>query len=285
MKSLEEEVKELTTSPFGGTLVGTIGNVYFEHASSELSTMDSMAVGLTQAGRAMITGFNMASESILAAFAANDVNKTQKRAIERRKSATQAAPSSSGAGVDAKDSTPTRSPTTDDKAVDSKADSKTEGKEIELTPEEEKRVQRKIEQLSGHMFAVMWYVTEMDIRSTLFSACRKVTRDYSIPEEKRVLRCLAMKFLGEFFIQHGRSTSAGLKDIKQRVTEQMQANANKKNGEDEDEDDRGHVDQKGPYGAYAPPPGANVPTPEPAPAPTPAPAAATEPSGAAAELD
>jgi hypothetical protein len=64
--------------------VNTIGLVYLEHASSELSTLDSMSVGLVQAGRSVITGFSVASESIRAAFVANDVNKTQKKLNSER---------------------------------------------------------------------------------------------------------------------------------------------------------------------------------------------------------
>lgn len=49
--SLEEEVKELSSSPFGSTLVATIGHAYYEHATSELSSFDSFAVGIHQATR------------------------------------------------------------------------------------------------------------------------------------------------------------------------------------------------------------------------------------------
>ena len=51
-----EELKELSASPFGSTLVGTIGLVYYEAASSELSTVDGLSVGFAQASRSVSTG-------------------------------------------------------------------------------------------------------------------------------------------------------------------------------------------------------------------------------------
>jgi hypothetical protein len=39
---------------------------------------------------------------------------------------------------------------------------------------EEKALQAKMEELSGHMFTVMWHITEIDLRATLNAVCRKV---------------------------------------------------------------------------------------------------------------
>lgn len=54
--TLTEELKELSGSPFGSTLVGTIGLAYYEAASAELSTMDSVSVSFAQASRGISTG-------------------------------------------------------------------------------------------------------------------------------------------------------------------------------------------------------------------------------------
>ena len=48
-------MNELTSSPFGSTLVSTIGTAYYEAAVAELSTLDSISVGFTQAGRSINT--------------------------------------------------------------------------------------------------------------------------------------------------------------------------------------------------------------------------------------
>jgi hypothetical protein len=82
------------------------------------------------------------------------------------------------------------------------------------------------------MFAVMWYVTEMDIRSTLFAACRKVTRDKSVDEKSRLLRCQALKLIGEQFLKSGNSAEAGLKDIKNRLKDQMAPRSTENRQED-----------------------------------------------------
>jgi hypothetical protein len=54
--SVAEELKELSGSPFGSTLVGTIGLCYYEGAVAELSTLDGISVGLTQTSRGLATG-------------------------------------------------------------------------------------------------------------------------------------------------------------------------------------------------------------------------------------
>jgi hypothetical protein len=66
-----------------------------------------------------------------------------------------------------------------------------------------------------------WYVSEMDIRSTLQSVCKKVTLDHSVDEANRLKRCKALKILGEAFVEKGNSTAAGLGDIKHRLHQQM----------------------------------------------------------------
>lgn len=93
--------------------------------------------------------------------------------------------------------------------------------EKKLSAMEEVVLQQKIEKLSGHMFAVMWYVTEMDIRGTLYNVTRKVTLDHSVSDRERILRCEAMLILGQLFLMHGGTAKAGLGDIKSRLKQHM----------------------------------------------------------------
>ena len=51
-----DELNELSSSPFGSTLVGTIGLVYYEAACSELSTVEGLGVSFAQASRSVSTG-------------------------------------------------------------------------------------------------------------------------------------------------------------------------------------------------------------------------------------
>eukprot|EP01038_Epipyxis_sp_PR26KG_P010779 gene10779-14474_t len=193
-ESLREEITELSSSAFGSTLVGTIGRAYFEHATSELSTLSGISVGITQATRSVSTGLAIASEGMKAAYIAREMGKAQSKATN----APIEGKSSSDGNVAA-----------DDK--EASADAK--GGLDENDP----IVKAKIEKLSGHMFAVMWHITEIDIRSTLAKACRKVTHDHSVDEAIRLKRCKALKILGELFLEHGGTMAAGLGDVKSRM--------------------------------------------------------------------
>lgn len=74
------------------------------------------------------------------------------------------------------------------------------------------------------MFAVIWYVTEMDIRSTLANVCRKVTRDRGQSTDEILLqRCQALKLLGEYFLARGGSAETGLNDLKSRLKHHQHA--------------------------------------------------------------
>lgn len=120
-----EEVQELSASPFGSTLVAVIGKAYYEHALSELSTFDSIQVGIKQATRKVSTGLSIASEGMRAAFVANEVSKAQKNKEAK----------------DKKD------------GIEHEATGSTEKPEVPIVDDEE--IRKKIEKLSGHMFAVM----------------------------------------------------------------------------------------------------------------------------------
>lgn len=54
--TIAEELKELSSSPFGSTLVGTIGLAYYEAAVSFSSTMEGLKIGAAQTARGITTG-------------------------------------------------------------------------------------------------------------------------------------------------------------------------------------------------------------------------------------
>ncbi len=86
------------------------------------------------------------------------------------------------------------------------------------------------------MFAVIWYVTEMDIRSTLANVCRKVTRDkVNCTDAILMKRCQALKLLGEYFLARGGSAETGLNDLKARLKHQQQAAASEDKTEEQTE--------------------------------------------------
>jgi len=117
VESVQDELNELSSSPFGSTLVATIGQAYYEHAISELSTVQGLAVGLSQTGRNMSTGFSIASEGIRAAMTAGQMQKIQKGALERK--------------------------SVDGNTNPSEGKSEGEEKSVQLTPEEEEIMKQK----------------------------------------------------------------------------------------------------------------------------------------------
>jgi hypothetical protein len=131
--------------------VRTIGRAYAEAAAAELSAIDSLGVGLTQAGRSVSTGLSIGYQGVQAAYVASEVSRAQKL----KKSKAEEELLKSGAVA-------TLSP--------SEA-----GAPVLTEAEEEAALQERIERLSGHMFTVMWHFTEMDIRATLAAVCTKVT--------------------------------------------------------------------------------------------------------------
>jgi curved DNA-binding protein CbpA len=86
--SWTEEIKELASTPFGGTLCGAIGQVYKDQGRSELDSLDSIQIGIKKTGRTWSQRFSIASSGIRAAFSANAVSKMQQQQElkKRRKS-------------------------------------------------------------------------------------------------------------------------------------------------------------------------------------------------------
>lgn len=118
LQTVFDEVHELSASPFGQTLLTTIGRCYREHAVSELSYLSSMGVGMSQSSRYLRRRYHLASEGISTAYTASEVNTLQKT-IHKDQQETQ---------------------------------SEKETKELK---KRQSQLRRKLEILSGHMFAVM----------------------------------------------------------------------------------------------------------------------------------
>ncbi|KAJ1418486.1 X-domain of DnaJ-containing-domain-containing protein [Ochromonadaceae sp. CCMP2298] len=208
LASFAEELAELSSSAFGSTLVRTIGRAYAEAAAAELSALDSLGVGLTQAGRSVSTGLSIGYQGVQAAYVASEVSRAQKL---KKSKAEEEELLKSGAGAVA-----TVSPS--EAVAGARA-----GAPVLTEAEEEAALQERIERLSGHMFTVMWHFTEMDIRATLAAVCTKVLHDHSVSKEARMMRAEGLKVLGREFLAHGGSLTAGLGDVKNKLHEQMGA--------------------------------------------------------------
>eukprot|EP00596_Hydrurales_sp_CCMP1899_P000062 CAMPEP_0119043032 /NCGR_PEP_ID=MMETSP1177-20130426/16361_1 /TAXON_ID=2985 /ORGANISM="Ochromonas sp, Strain CCMP1899" /LENGTH=618 /DNA_ID=CAMNT_0007010211 /DNA_START=212 /DNA_END=2068 /DNA_ORIENTATION=+ len=195
-ESLHAEAVELSSSAFGSTLLYTIGLQYSESARQELDIFDGIGVGFRQTGRGIATRYYIASSGLRAASLSSQVSKGSKKKKEGDTTVD-----------DSKHSEDTEAKLKEPKMSDSEA--------------EEKALQAKMEELSGHMFTVMWHITEIDLRATLNAVCRKVTHDHSVDEATRTKRKKALLIIGEVFMMLGGSTEDGIKDIKSRLGAQM----------------------------------------------------------------
>ena len=74
----------------------------------------------------------------------------------------------------------------------------------------------KIAEMSGHMMAVMWHVTELDLRATLAGICKKICHDRSVDEATRNRRKKGLLLLGEVYMQYGNPSDAGLKELRNK---------------------------------------------------------------------
>jgi hypothetical protein len=234
---------ELAASPFGGTLVREIGEAYVAHAKAALG---DMFVGWEQTGKSLGTKLSIASSSVRAAFATMDMQKAQKK-MEKTEAETQAgelakaqaaaAAAAAGQG-EGQPAAPT--PVAAGKTAPDAA-GKTAQQQV-LSPEERKaadeaKLQAKMERIGVHMFKALWGITELDIQSTLEKVCQKVLKDHSVTAPVRDLRKKALLALGEVFVSCGVSVDTGLKDITERITQQMGGKAPGSSGSPRPEDE------------------------------------------------
>eukprot|EP01035_Chromulina_nebulosa_P019121 gene19121-24957_t len=190
---LQEELSELSSSPFGCTLLYTIGTSYLEYAKQELSTLEGISVGFEQTYRGIGTRFNIASAGINMYYKAKDIQKKQEKIVEKVKNSNE----------------------------NSKTNENINEEELtNLTINELKSDQdyaKKVEEMQGQVFAIMWHMSELDIRSTLANVCKKVIHDQGVDNLTRLNRLNALKILGEVYMKSGGSAEAGLKDLKERL--------------------------------------------------------------------
>jgi hypothetical protein len=182
-----DEVKELASSPFGGTLVATIGQVYNEQGRCQLDSLDSIHVGIKKTSRSWASRFSIASSGIKAAFSANAYNKMQQAHMQTQGQEQQ-----------------------------------NQQEQPQSPADVSEEMKQKMQELSGHMASMMWQITRLDIESTLAKVCRRVLHDHAVDENFRKMRARALVALGEEFKKSGVSSSTGIGDLVNRMKEHMQ---------------------------------------------------------------
>jgi curved DNA-binding protein CbpA len=220
--ALKQEAEELASTPFGSTLLTTIGVAYNEYARRQGSSYERFMVGMNQTGRDVNTYSTIFSSTVRAAASARDLQLTQRKMAEA--AATTKTPESSAADASA--------PATEPSSTGP------ESQEIEFkpTPEQEALLRKKVEDMSVHILSIMyvavlltgklifdsfclrrWHVTELDIRKTLYSACHKVAHDHSVDEATMKKRIRALFIVGKVFMETGGSKEAGINDMLTRI--------------------------------------------------------------------
>lgn len=81
-QSIREEAVELSQTPFGATLLGVLGNAYFEFTRAELG---SYSASLSSTTRGIGTRINIATSGIRAAVSAKDASAAHTALAEREK--------------------------------------------------------------------------------------------------------------------------------------------------------------------------------------------------------
>eukprot|EP00607_Mallomonas_marina_P008810 CAMPEP_0182417468 /NCGR_PEP_ID=MMETSP1167-20130531/1956_1 /TAXON_ID=2988 /ORGANISM="Mallomonas Sp, Strain CCMP3275" /LENGTH=619 /DNA_ID=CAMNT_0024591077 /DNA_START=366 /DNA_END=2225 /DNA_ORIENTATION=+ len=202
----QEEAKELSLSPIGGTLLATLGSVYEEHAKEEIGGFTGWEASLTQTGRAIGTRYRIFNAGVRAAVSAREVHNYDKRSTKEEKSNEKV-------------------PDKDTKDAEEAASAGVGVSDVPL-PVEKKRAQEQLEELkkaqlhealAGSMMELMWHVTVIDIETTLRKVCHKVTHDHSVTSEIRQQRILALLVLGAEFRAKGVSMDKGIGDLMQRM--------------------------------------------------------------------
>lgn len=199
LQIVQKEVQELAASPFGNTLVSVIGHCYSKNAREELGSFDGVQASMEQTLQSISTRVSIATTGIKAALSANSVQKMTKKNKENKEisDAQQADATSKGLNIDSYNDNHKKN------------------------EKDEEELQKKIEEMSGLLFTVMWHVTELDITNTLNKVCEKVTHDHSVSKETLEMRKKALLIMGTAFIACGGNTEDGLKDLKTRLGEQM----------------------------------------------------------------
>jgi len=235
---------ELASSPFGGTLVRKIGEEYVAHAKAALG---DFFIGMEQTGKNIGTKLSIASSSVRAAFATLDMQKTQKKMAKsaEEEAATEAIASSSSsppaAAASAAASPAAAAPVPQKEGVDNEPAAP--GASVaDRRAQDEAKMQAKMERIGVHMFRALWGITELDLQDTLEKVCCKVLRDHSVTGPVLDLRKKALLALGEVFIECGVSEDEGLKDITERITQQMGGKAGAGKGQSPGPDEEEKAD-------------------------------------------
>ena len=225
-KAMEAEARELIQNPIGGVLVNTIGHAYLEWVKSEEGGLDSYAVHMKQASRNAYARASIGYAGVKSVMAGAELNRMQNQMMKEKAAAAAAGnggegvegEGTSGEGAKGEDST-------DKESADAAKDEELRMSMSDLSAEEQAKLNEKMAKTLHSVILIMWRVTELDIRSTVSKACRKVSHDHSVDEIALERRLRGLRIIGNAYVSQTPECSsygASAEDVVKMMTPILQ---------------------------------------------------------------
>ncbi|KAJ3351273.1 3-dehydroquinate dehydratase (3-dehydroquinase), partial [Entophlyctis luteolus] len=186
-KLLDADAKELTSTNFGGVLIGVLGYVYQEQATDYLGFKTSVTAGLgldrVRRSTHILSNQVKVMSSVVKSYSVATKAQKEMEAAEKQRKAT-------GESVEDSDATNAAAA-----AIGMK----------------------QIEENLGTIVETMWNITVLDVEATLRKVCFKVLKDSSVTRDERVARAQGMLMMGEVFQAYSVPFTAGLDEMTQKM--------------------------------------------------------------------
>ncbi|KAJ3073745.1 hypothetical protein HDU98_000808 [Podochytrium sp. JEL0797] len=198
---LDVDTKELTSTSFGGVLIGVLGYVYAEQAIEFLGFKNSVVAGLglskvQRSTHIMSNQFKVMSSVIKTYTVASKAQKEMEKASKAKDAANTARRASLDANPD---------------QAEGAGDA--EGDEAASDQAAAAIAMKQIEENMGTIVETMWNITVLDVESTLRNVCFKVLKDSSVTKEERIQRAEGLLIMGNMFQQKSVPFTVGLNEM------------------------------------------------------------------------
>jgi len=222
--SVSDELKDLSSTPFGAALVTVIGTQYVEIASKELGVFDSVRVGLNRSVRNMDTNFKLACGVMNGIIQGSSMSNTANKESENDKQSSENDPDTAASNdkADAKGGNHNES-IQDTKSNDDgpSTEATTATTTTEATTKPSESMKKKMKSFAHAMCKVLWGLSLLDIENTLIKACEKVLNDSAVDKQTRRKRAEALKLLGQAFLRAGGSEEDGFAAFFEKIGDGM----------------------------------------------------------------
>ena len=196
------EVAELGSSPLGKALLDVIGSCYYKSARSELSTLDSLYLGLHGSVEGVYDFWGnvcLGGNAILkAAGLSSLVSKAEEKKKEKDKED----------GI-----TPSQRAQMDKDQGPLGASAASLYTDNTLDEDEKKELKQKTFDTVHSVLQFVWTMTRTDIQNTLGVSLMKLLHDHSVTQDERNLRAQALYILGQEFIAGAGAQGSGIKHL------------------------------------------------------------------------